>query len=196
MKKLLFTLTLLFPAFAAQAESTPAKKELVARILKVQQPAIEAMARTLAEQPAAAMMDRAAQVLSTRVAADKREAVARDIQADVKKYVDDAVPLVTDRALKLAPSTMGAVLEDKLSEEELRQVVAFIESPAYGKFVALGGSLQDALIPKLVTDTRSAIEPKVRALDQAIARRLGVTTPPSASPAAPAAPKPARPASK
>lgn len=186
LKHPLITLTLLLAAFAAQAQTTPAKKELVARILKAQQPAIEAMAHSLAEQPAAAMMDRAAQALSTRIPADKREAVARDIQADVKKYVDDAVPLVTERALKLAPSTMGAVLEEKLSEDELRQVVAIIESPAYAKFQALGGALQDALVPKLVTDTRGAIEPKVRALDQSIARRLGVGP----------APAPAKPASK
>ena len=46
----MFQKTLLILAIAAactsvQAQSTPAKKELVARILKVQQPAIDNMAR-------------------------------------------------------------------------------------------------------------------------------------------------------
>src|SRR5207237_715152 len=53
--KTFLTLSLL-AAFAAQAQTTgapassPAKKELVARILKAQQPAIEALARGLVER--------------------------------------------------------------------------------------------------------------------------------------------------
>ena len=182
----------------AQTPSSPAKKELVARILKLQQPGIEGMARNIAEQPAAEMMDRASMALPARVAADKRDAVAREIQADAKKYVDEAVPLVTGRAVKLAPSTIGALLEEKFSEDELKQVVAIIESPAYNKFQQLGGEMQKVLVEKLVVDTRGQIEPKVKALEQSIAKRLGITAPPAgaAAPAAPAARPPARPASR
>jgi hypothetical protein len=106
-KKHLLILALLAACGAAQAQSTPAKKELVGKILKIQQSGIEALARTLAEQPAAAMLDRAGAALPARVPQDKQEAVARDIQADAKKYLDEAVPLVRDRALKLAPTTRG-----------------------------------------------------------------------------------------
>jgi hypothetical protein len=53
--------------------------------------------------------------------------------------------------------------------------------------------MQQQLIEKLVADTRPAIEPKVRALEQTVARRLGVPAP-QASTAAPRAP--ARPAAK
>ena len=106
--KTLISVVLLCAAFGAQAQSTPAKKELTAKIIKLQQPGIESMGRQLAEQPAAAMMERAGQVLQTRVAPDRQEAVAKEIQADVKKYVDEAVPIVRDRAVKLAPSTVGA----------------------------------------------------------------------------------------
>ena len=60
---------------AAAAPSSPAKKELIGRILKVQQPGIEAMARNMAELPAAEIMERASAVLPSRVAADKRVAV-------------------------------------------------------------------------------------------------------------------------
>jgi len=206
LKKLLLQRLTLLPAALlclavtaqAQTPSSPAKKELVARILKLQQPGIEGMARNIAEQPAAEMMDRASMALPARVAADKRDAVAREIQADAKKYVDEAVPLVTGRAVKLAPSTIGALLEEKFSEDELKQVVAIIESPAYNKFQQLGGEMQKVLVEKLVVDTRGQIEPKVKALEQSIAKRLGITAPPAgaAAPAAPAARPPARPASR
>jgi len=188
--KHLFPLALLALALTAQAQSTPAKKELVARIVKLQQPAIEAMARSMAEQPAATLMERAAAALPARVAADKREAVARDIQADAKKYVDEAVPLVRDRALRLAPASIGSVLEEKFTEDELRQIASALESPAFAKFQQLGNEMQQAFIDKLLADTRPAIEPKVKVLEQSIARRLGITAPPAPASA------PAKPASR
>lgn len=185
-------------AAAPPAASSPAKKDLVARILKLQQTGIESMARSLAEQPAAELMERAGAALPARVAADKREAVAKEIQADVKKYVDEAVPLVQRRAVALAPGTIGALLEEKFSEDELRQIVAIVESPTYTKFQQLGGDMQKVLAEKLVNDTRPTIEPKVKALEQTVARRLGVTPPAAAAPgtAAPAARAPARGASR
>ena len=36
-------------------------------------------------------------------AQDKREADGKAIEAEVRKYVDEAYPIVRDRALKLAP---------------------------------------------------------------------------------------------
>ncbi len=179
--KPLFFFALLAVALTAPAQPVTAKKDLVARIVKLQQPAIEAMARSMAEQPAATLMERAAAALPQRVAADKREAVARDIKADAKKYVDDAVPLVRDRALRLAPSTLGAVLEEKFTEDELRQLLAALESPALAKFQQLGNDMQQVLLEKLLADTRPTIEPKVKALEQSIARRLGVVAAPAAT---------------
>jgi hypothetical protein len=192
LKKSLLTIALLLTAaVSAQTPSTPAKKELVGRILKLQQPGIEAMARGLAEQPAIDLMDRAAVALTSSVAPDKREAVAKDIQADVKKYVDDTVPLVRDRAIKLAPTTIGPLLEEKFSEDELKQLVGMIESPTYIRFQLLGTDMQKVLTEKLVTETRGTVEPKVRSLEQSIAKRLGLPAQPAAAPAARAPAKPA-----
>ena len=175
VKNLFIALLLVLPVFAVQAQSTPAKKALVARILKLQQPSIEGMSRAMAEQPALTILDRAGAALPERVAADKRDAVAKEIQADVKKYLDEAVPLVRDRAIKLAPTSIGTLLEEKFSEDELKQVVVFLESPAYNKYQQLSGDMQKVLLEKLLADTRSTIEPKVNALDQTVGRRLGIT---------------------
>ena len=180
MKKL-FALTLLALSVAAHAEVSAAKKELVAKVLQLQQPAIETVARALTERPAAMMMQQAGLALQTRVAPDKREAIAKEIQADLKKYVDDAVPLVRQRALKLAPTTIGAVLEEKFSEEELTQLIAIIESPVNRKFLQLGGEMQKALGDKLVAEMQATIDPKVKALEQSITKRLGL---PAKAPAA------------
>jgi len=174
----------------AAASGSAAKKEVIGKILKIQQSGIELLARNLAEEPAASMIARAGPVLAQRIPQDKQEAVAKDIQADAKKYVDEAVPIVRDRAIKLAPTTVGALLEEKFTEEELKQVLAMMQSPVYAKFQSLGGDMQRALTEKLVEETRSIVEPKVRVMEESIARRLGVTN--AAGSGAPAAKAPAK----
>lgn len=205
-KKSLLSLALLLAAAGTQAQppavpttaatpsaSSAVKKDLAARIIKLQQPAVEGLARSLVEQPAADLMERAALALPQRVAPDKRESTARDIQADVKKFVDDTVPLVRERAIKLAPASAGTLLEEKFTEDELRQVVAVLESPAFIKFQQIGPEMKNALLERLLADTRGTVEPKIKALERSISKRLGIDEP-AATPARPT--KPTKPASK
>jgi hypothetical protein len=146
-------------AASAPAPSSPAKKALVARLLKLQQPGIENMARQIAERPAAEMMQQAGQALQ-QVAADKREAIAKDIQADARKYAEEAGAIAKSAAVKLAPSTIGTVLEANFSEAELKQLVAILESldtPVNRKLQSLGLEMQKSLGEKLIAETRSSI---------------------------------------
>ena len=179
---------------SAQAQTSAAKKELVAKVLQLQQPAIEQAARALAERPAMLVLQQAGQALQTRVAADKREAMAKEIQADAKKYVEEAVPLVRERAVKLAPATIGAMLEERFTEDELKQLVALMESPVNRKFTEMGGEMHKVLVEKLVAETKAAIEPKMKALEQSVAKRLGLPLAPAGG--ASGAARPAKAASK
>jgi uncharacterized protein len=174
----------------AQAPSSPAKKEFVNRILKVQQPGIENMARNLVQQPLGPLMEAAEAALQQRVAADKREAVAKEIQADVRKYAQDTTALVKDRALKLAPTTVGPLLEEKFTEDELKQLATMLESPVLAKFNSVGNDIQRALIEKVVADTRTQVEPRIKTLEETITKRLGLPPANNAAPARPAAPAP------
>ena len=190
LKKTLLVAALVAACAGAHAQpSTPAKKELVARILKIQQPGIEAMARELAKQPAGELMANAVDYLQNQVPPDKREAMAKGLQADADKYLNDTFPIVRNRAIQLAPTTVGPLLEEKFSEEELKQVVAMMESPVYLKFQGLGNEMQRVLVAKLVPDLKPQMEPKLRALDEAFAKRLGVAGAGAANPgSAPKAP--------
>lgn len=168
---------------SAPAPVSPAKKALVQKLLKLQEPAIENLARQLAEQPAATLMQQAGQAVQS-MPADKREAVARDIQADVKKYVDEAVPIVRDKAMKLTPTVLAPMLEQNFSEDELKTIITWVESPVSKKFAQFAPQLQQALAEKLVTETRDAIEPKARALQASMAQRLGAKPNTAPAPAA------------
>jgi hypothetical protein len=201
----MFKATLLAAAFAvaglapataqAQTPPSPAKKELIARVLKLQQPDIENAARILIEQPAMQLGQQAGQALQ-RMPAERRDALAQDIQADLRKYVEETGPIIRERAVKLAPSTIGTVLDEKLSEDELRQIVTLLESPTVKKFQALFPEMQRALSEKLVAETRGEVETRLRALQQTVGQRLGVAPASAASAPKAAAAKASAPAKK
>jgi hypothetical protein len=159
------------PAAKPAAPSSPAKKALVNRLLAVQMAGIEGSARQLAEQPAAQMLQQAGNALQ-RLPADKREALWREIQGDARKYAEDAGALAKERASKLAPTTIGALLEERFSEDELKQLVTLLESPAYKKLSGMGAELNRSMVEKLVPELRPTLEPKLKALEQAIVKRL------------------------
>ncbi len=171
------TSALVLPALAQTANG---KKELVAKIVALQQPGVEALARDLTVQPAMQLMQQAGQALQ-RLPTERREAVARDVEADLRKYADETVPLVSARAVKLAPATVGPMLEERLSEDELRQIVAMLESPTVRKYQAMTGEMQKLLVEKLVADSKGEVEPRVQKLQQTIARRLAPPAAPAAS---------------
>lgn len=178
LKKSLVALTLL-AAFSAQAQNTApaasgAKKELAARIVRAQQGAIDGLARQLAERPAVEIMGGAMQVIGQRVPREKQEAVAKEVEADLQKYAAEAVPIVQKRATAIAPETLGPVLEEKFTEDELRAIAAALENPALTKFQRTLPDLQNALGERLIADTRGQIEPKVQALEQTVSKRLGL----------------------
>jgi hypothetical protein len=184
----------------AQGTASPAKKELVQKLLALQTPGIEMAARSIVERPAAQMMQEAGRVLQTQFPPEKREAIGKAIEADAKKYVEEALPPVRERALKLAPTTLGASLEEKFSEDELKQLIAWFESPVNKKFQQVSGEMQNNFMQKLVAEARPLVEPKLKDLEQKVRSALGA--PASAAPAdSSAAPKaaakpPAKAASK
>ncbi|MGZ5206580.1 MAG: DUF2059 domain-containing protein [Caldimonas sp.] len=181
-------------ATGATAQSAT-KKELVQKVLQLQQAEIENVARSVVERPAAQMMQEAGLAMQRQVPPDKREAMGKAIEAEVKKYVDEAYPLARERALRVAPSTIGAALEEKLTEDDLKQIVAWLESPVNKKYQQLGPEMRNAFIQKLLAEARPVVDPKVQALDGRIRVILGV--PPATPPASAAAPaRPAAPAAK
>lgn len=184
-KKPLIALTLTAAAVAAVA--APTKKELVQKFIALQQPNIEALARNMAERPAIQMMQAAGQALQTQVAPEKRDAVAKQVDADIKKYVDEATPVLQAKAMKLAPATIGAKMEATFSEDELKQLIAWTESPVNKKFQQVLPQIQEALLKQLAADAQTTFEPRLKLLQQTVAKDLGIATQaaPAASSAAP-----------
>ena len=163
---------------------TQTKKELVAKLVQVQQGGIENVGRALAGQTAQRALQAAGQALP-RVAADKREAVAKEVQAEVKKFYDEIEPILRKRATELGPAAVAPVYEERFSEDELRTVIAWLESPVSKKFQQLDSEMGNTLAQKVVADTRPTIDPKLKALEANLAKRLGIPVTPAGTASGP-----------
>jgi hypothetical protein len=181
MKTKFLAVALLSVAALVHAETSPAKKELLNKIAQLQQPQIDATARQWAEQSIAQTVQQLNGVMQFQIPPEKREALGKDIQADIKKYLDDVAPLLRERATKAAPSTIGAVLDAKFSEDELRQLVTVMESPVLRKYSQLNQEMQKSLAEKVLVDSKAQIEVKFKTLDGSIRKRLSALLPPPAA---------------
>jgi len=169
------------PTAAPPAAPSAAKKELVARVLQLQQAGLENFGNNVAAAPLIQMRQQVAPVLQQRVPADKRDALAREIEADMRKYYDEASPITRERAVALAPSTVGVMLAERFTEAELKQIVATLESPVQRRFLTTMGEAQRSLSEQVVAESRAAIEPKVRALQESVSKRLSAAVPGAAA---------------
>lgn len=161
-------------ASAPATPSTPAKKALVQKLLTLQSSDFEDLARNIVGQTLGQMLPAIRQTIAQQVPAEKREAVGKSIEADIKQYVDESVPLIRERAGKLAPSTIGTTIDERFSEDELKQVIAWLESPVNKKYQQLGPEFRGTFTQKLVAEVRPLIEPKFQVLEQKVRTSLGV----------------------
>jgi hypothetical protein len=173
IKLALLTVALAGTSMAAMAQD---KATLIKQFIDIQRPGIESLARGLVEQSSAPIAQAGSQYLQTQVPEAKRESAAKAADAELKKYFDDAYPIVRDKAVQLAPGALTPLLEQNFSEDELKQLLAWINSPLSKKYQDLNPKMQTALTEKLVADTRGTIEPKMRALDENVAKALGAPT--------------------
>jgi hypothetical protein len=112
------------------------------------------------------------------------------IESLARGLVEQSYPIVRDKAVALAPDALGPLMDQSFTADELKQLVAWISSPLSKKYQELNPKMQTALTEKLVAETRSTIEPKMKTLDENVAKALGAPV----GGAAPAASRPAPPA--
>ncbi|MGY4828339.1 hypothetical protein ACVNIS_07165 [Sphaerotilaceae bacterium SBD11-9] len=161
--------------------------------MTLQQPGFENLGRDMVEQPARQMMGAAGQVLQTRIPPEKREAIAKQVQDQLRKYGDESTAIVREKTPKVSQASLAPMLEEKFSEDELRQLLAALEAPAFKKFQQIQPEMVNAFRQGLVKEIEPVIEPKLKALEQGVGAALGVPDPTASQPKG-TAPKPAAPA--
>jgi len=67
---------------------------------------------------------------------------------------------------------VGPLLEEKFTEEELKQLVAWHENPVKKRYEAAGPEMQNAMVQKLLADAAPVLDPKLKALQEKMAGTL------------------------
>lgn len=183
--------TLAIASVSAHAD----KKDLVQKVLGFQHNALDDMSRSVAEQPARQLAGAARQVLAQGVPEDKRDATAKQVDAEIKKYLDAATPMVRASATKISQSVVAPMMEEKFSEDELKQLVGMLDSPVLKKYQGMMPEMSNALLEKVVADVRGQIAPKAQAAEANIRKILDTATGGKLSGGTPGA-EPAKPAAK
>ncbi|MDH3208925.1 MAG: DUF2059 domain-containing protein [Burkholderiaceae bacterium] len=149
----------------AYAQET-GKRELIQELLHLQQPVVESLSRKVVEQPAIQLMHAVGATLRNSTPPERRQDVKKTVDTAVKAYVEECVPLLRARAINLAPSTIGTTLEENFDEDELKQIVAWLESPVNKKFQRLGQGMYSDFVRKLVVEAGPLLDPKFQQLKQ------------------------------
>jgi len=133
-------------------------------IQALQRPAIEAMQKSMIAMQ------------TQHVPKERMDKAMKDIAADVQHYVEISTPVVTASAKKLTNQTVGPLLAQNFSADELRQLAAMFESPVKAKFDKLIPQLEIAVGDKVTADVGPAINKNIQALTESVGTKLRIAT--------------------
>lgn len=156
------------------------KKELAAKVAQAQTAEAEALARMLAGQSLQGPLQSVTRALQS-VPQDKRDALVKEVEGELRKSGQEIETELLQRVRKLAPSAYASVLEEKMTEDELKQTLAWLESSAYRKQRVISPEIQNTLAQKLVADARPSVDAKLKSLDEKLRKSFGMPPAPAAS---------------
>ncbi|HET8869899.1 MAG TPA: DUF2059 domain-containing protein [Aquabacterium sp.] len=146
------------------------KQKLIQKILTLWHP--EDIPVMMVQRRATDAMQQSRIALQGKVTAEKRDATMRDIATDVQKYVDEVTPIAKDSAKRQISPVIVPMLAQNFSEEELKQIIALLESPVKKKFEQFIPQAEKALGTKVAEDTHVTVDAKGQAMAQAVGLKL------------------------
>jgi uncharacterized protein len=168
------------------AQTSDAKRALAVRAVAAQEgPEMSRMLAQLAGSATQQMVANWDERISELPEA-KQKGVINAMDAELKKFNDDALKLITAQATKVRGEALLNAYTERFSEEELKQLVALMEAPVFKKYQNVGPELGSIYIKAIVDGTRSAVEARSKTFDVAAAKIVGVSTPSAGAPSGPA----------
>ena len=106
----------------------------------------------------------------------KQKAAADQLDSELKKFNDDNVRTIKAKNDKLSLEVLVPAYAEKFSTEELKQLVAFLESATIKKYYAANPQLANLLAQRLVEATQADVEARIKTFDLRAAQIVGVPT--------------------
>ena len=178
MKKLITTLALAGLACVttlhAQTAAADPKTEWAAKIVALQQgPELDRLVGQLAGSTTQDLIANWGPKLQANVPKAQQQKASEDLNAELKKYSDDAAKLIAKQVSKVSTDVLVPAYAERFTLEELKQIAAFFESPAIKKYQSTAPELGNTFIQKLVEASRADVMARVKQFDEAAQKIVG-----------------------
>ncbi len=165
-----------------------AKRALAVKLAQIQAKADSAaLASQLTDTAVGPVLANWSQRLDESVPPAKQKEVREKLDVELKKYAESTYKTVEAQTAKSAETALVPIFMEKLSEDELKTIIAYLESPVSNKFQALGAEATNAWAKRVVDATKGSVETGAKSFDAAANRIVsaasGSTPSGSAAPA-------------
>ena len=183
MKKLITAIAIAGMACAATVHAqTDPKTELAKKVVALQQgPELDRLVNQLAGSTAQDLIVKWGPQLEANVPKAKQQKASEDLNAELKKYADDASKLISKQVGKVSAESMVPVYAERFTAEELQQLAAFFESPAVKKYQAAAPELGSLFVQKIVDASRADVVARIKQFDDAAVKIVGTSPAPGAA---------------
>ena len=189
MKKAIYSLAIASTLFSAVAEAQTAdpKIEWATKVVALQQgPELDRLVQQLSGGATQELIASWGPKLEASVPKAKQQKASEDLNVELKKYSEDANKLIGKQVSKVSTDTLVPAYMEKFTLEELKQLVAFFESPAIKKYQSTAPELGNIFVQKLIEASRTDVMARAKQFDDAAVKIVGSTPAPAAPGKAPA----------
>ena len=176
MKKLITTLALagLACTTALHAQTADPKTEWAAKVVALQQgPELERLVAQLAGGSTQDLIANWAPKLEANVPKAQQKKASDDMNAELKKYADDANKLISKQVSKVSADVLVPAYAERFTLEELKQIASFFESPAIKKYQTTAPELGNMFVQKLIDASRADVQARAKQFDSAALKIVG-----------------------
>ncbi|MDR2129051.1 MAG: hypothetical protein LBP52_08305 [Burkholderiaceae bacterium] len=171
------TLSLSAAAQQQQAQASDNKRAMAVRLAQQYVKSdIENMTSQLTGAAVQPVMAKWLQQLDANVPPAKQKDVADKLDVELRKYSDNTYKAIEAQVGKAAESALVPLFMEKLSEDELKTIVTYMESSAAAKVRSIGEEASTAWVEKVIGLTRASVEGGAKAFDAAATKILDAAT--------------------
>ena len=111
---------------------------------------------------------------TAHVPQERKDKTMKDIGTDVQKYIDITMPVAIASAKKFTGPSVAPILAQNFSNDELRQLIALLESPIKDRFEKLVPQMENAVGQKVQSDIAPQVNKNIQAMTEAVGTKLRV----------------------
>lgn len=161
-------------ATSAQAQTADTKLEWAKKVVALQQgPELDRLVSQLADSAAQDILRIWVPQLQSSVPKAKQDQAKESLNSELKKYFDDVSKTINGKVGKVSTDSLVPAYVERFTLEELKQLVAFFESPAVKKYQAAAPELSGVFVKQLIEATREDVTARTRQFDEAAAKIVG-----------------------